>query len=1144
MKKFLVYKSSAGSGKTFTLMIEYLSLALRYPTAYSRILAITFTNKAANEIKDRILKNLKMLAALNRSGVDAQKEGEAPDGHGSRALDIENLPARDRVIYEQLLKRTGLTGDQLVANADLVLRSVLHHYSDFAVSTIDSFMHKVIRSFAFDLKLSVNFEVELDTGLLINAAVDELIAKVGKDEELTEILENYVVRRAEEEENWDISNDLQTKAGALFKEKMTGLIPLLQNRSLGHSDFVELCKRSSHLKGVIKVAGNEALEILERHGFGKDDLVQGMRGIYGFFCKCAAGEKADAGANVRKALDDGQWLKKGSGLDDRFAVIEPELVAKANTIIETQHDLKFVEIVRDNFHSTLLLKKINDELSFIKEQRNIVSISDFNTLIADVVKDQPVPFIFLRVGEKFRHFMIDEFQDTSEMQWQNLLPLIENALSDSNMNMIVGDGKQAIYRFKNGNAGQFVDLPKLKGSDTSSLVRTRERVLEHQYLEAVLDTNYRSRQEIVEFNNDFFAYAAPVFIPEHAHFYREVRQQFKPDNTGGLVSMNFVEPGLTIEKVLDVVAQARQDGYQYGDIAVLCRVNKDAVRIAEALQSQGIGVVSSESLLLSVSPEVSFLVNWIYWLAFPEDKISLQGVIEYLRTRFLAEEEVLTNRTGRKALTEILVKAGIDLNFRSLAGMSFYDTVELLVRKFELSKVSPVYMRFFLDEVLKFTLRESTGSEGFIEYWQQNCHKLSVSMSDQMESVRILTVHKSKGLDFPVVIYAFPDPRTRKDDLSWQEVSVAVSDEKTLEFPLVYSYGSKLEDTPMQEDYRTEMALNCLDRFNLYYVAFTRASERLYVVMEEAEDKKGGGKKDTEIKLAGLVRSYMDLHRPDMTINRGDEVAVAADGETKGQEYVSGTGDKVKGKYGGESSGKSVDSVRKGVEGTGRMDAGGSVGLEADDRSGFEADGLSPEIDITFIPGDWSDHLVLSGQSPADWVAATTMIGPDAAMLDKTEYGILIHQVLSGIDTAADLAKAIGKAIATLDFKSPVDGNDMFQQQLTGLRERVHGDVQALLSKKEVAKFFKGGNIIKEAEILTPEGRSYRPDRVVVFDDETCVIDYKTGVPKNAHQAQLLTYMQLLSEMGYKNLKGYLFYIGESFEVVKVDFAHPELLLI
>ena len=172
------------------------------------------------------------------------------------------------------------------------------------------------------------------------------------------------------------------------------------------------------------------------------------------------------------------------------------------------------------------------------------------------------------------------------------------------------------------------------------------------------------------------------------------------------------------------------------------------------------------------------------------------------------------------------------------------------------------------------------------------------------------------------------------------------------------------------------------------------------------------------------------------------------------------------------------------------------------------------------------------------------MIGPDAAMLDKTEYGILIHQVLSGIDTAADLAKAIGKAIATLDFKSPVDGNDMFQQQLTGLRERVHGDVQALLSKKEVAKFFKGGNIIKEAEILTPEGRSYRPDRVVVFDDETCVIDYKTGVPKNAHQAQLLTYMQLLSEMGYKNLKGYLFYIGESFEVVKVDFAHPELLLI
>lgn len=1042
MKNFLVYKSSAGSGKTYTLMLEYLSMALRYPKAFNRILAITFTNKAANEIKDRILKNLKLLALMKADSIPAQHAG----------------------LVEQLSKRTGLSHDDLFKNAGLVLQAILHNYSDFAVSTIDSFMHKVIRSIAFDLKLSVNFEVELDTGALIDAAVDELIAKVGKVDDLTQILEYYVVQKAEEDENWDISSDLRKKAAALFKEKMTGLLPVLEEKTPDHSQYVELCKRVSSLKEQIKQAGEEALGMIHSNGFEQDDFTQGAKGIYGFFAKCARGDKTDPNSYVRKALDEGAWFRKGSKLCDGFAAIEGKVTELGSEICRILLDLKMVEIVRDNFHSTLLLKKINDELNFLRDERNVVSINDFTNLIAGVVKDQPVPFIYMRVGEKFRHFMIDEFQDTSEMQWQNLLPLIENGLSVSFMSMIVGDGKQAIYRFKNGNALQFVNLPNLKGAESDELMMIRQRVLQDQYNENVLQTNYRSRQEIVEFNNDFFSFAAPLFVPDYVSFYNEVKQLWKPDNEGGMVNIDFVEQGKAIEKVLETISKVKEAGYEYGDIAILCRRNKDGVIIAEALKAEGISVVSSESLLLGNSNEVMFLINLIYLLAFPDDGIALQGVIEYLKKQVDVETAEISDKTGRSAMNDLLMKMGIDLNLRQYAGYSFYDAVESLVRKFRLSEINPIYVRFFLDVVHDFTKTESSGAEGFIEYWKRNCGKLSVSLSDNRESVRILTVHKSKGLDFPVVIYAFPDPRLPSDDLSWSEVSVKLNGEKTLDIPLVYTYGSRLKNTPLEDDYNEESALSALDRFNLYYVAFTRASERLYLILDEVkkEPSQPG-------KLSDLMSMYLSQ---------------------KGLGNSFGEGYRVKGNY-------------------------------KESREESEA----YLVDLGFTPGEWNDRIILARQSKGKLNAG----GGDAdSSIDKVEYGIAVHRVLSLIDSPAEITGAVEQALSEQKSAS------------AGFRQKLNNDITAFLSKDEIKPFFTGGKVFKEKEILAPDGNSYRPDRVVIHDDATYVIDYKTGLPVSGHEKQLNTYMQLLSEMGYDNICGYLIYLGDSFDIVKLAFAEPQ----
>ncbi len=1049
MDNFVVYKSSAGSGKTYTLMVEYLSLALKYTNAYSGILAITFTNKAANEIKQRIVETLKKLALLT--------PGNVPENH--------------RQLVDRLADTTNLSEEKLIENANKVLTTILHNYSDFAVSTIDSFMHKVIRSFAFDLKLSMNFEIELDTKSLLNAAVDELISKVGKDEELTEVLKAYVVRQAESDEGWDITDDLKSSASALFKEKMSGLIPALEKRSFSSSDFDKLCHRIKSLDTTCREAGVHALRLMDNAGLTTDDFAYGSRGIGCYFVKVAEGKPAEFNSYMRSAVEEGKWLKKETP-QHKITGIADELKQLVHTVLAIKRELKFLGVVRDNFHSTLLLKKINDELNNIRQNRNVISISDFNNLIGEVVLDQPVPFIYLRVGEKFRHFMIDEFQDTSRMQWENLLPLIENSLANSRLSMIVGDGKQAIYRFKNGDAEQFVGLPELKNTSNSPFIYDREQLLKQQYDERFLETNYRSRQEIVEFNNDFFTFAAPQFIPSGLAFYKEVNQQFKPDNTGGMVHLDIVQPENTVKRVIELVNIARNDGYQFGDIAILTRVNKDAVKIAEALRFEGIKVVSSESLLLSTAQEVNFLINWVGYLADSEDKVALQGIIEHI---LLMKPELFTSgfyarRPDKAFLVELLDLFKVDLRLNAFEGLSFYDSIELIIRRFSLVSRNPVYIRFFLDEVLEFTQKNSSGASGFLEFWNDNCSKLSVSIAEQIDAVQILTVHKSKGLDFPVVIYAFPDMKRDKGDLTWDNISVALNNDpeqvELLEMPLVYQYSKNLEDTPLGDDYLTEQDRVCLDKFNLYYVAFTRASERLYVVVEDCKEN------DPPRNLAGLVSKYIARRNNEKTF---------------------GSGGVVKGKYKHEAA-----------------------------RDAYRA---LNSIDLAYNSGDWVNRITLAKRSPAQW---TKLIDQSSQLFkgeysEKTSYGTLVHEVLSEINTFEDRERAVDHIFGIMNEKSPE------------LRSRVLASLQSLISLQGVMPFFSGGKVIKEQEIMTPDGECYRPDRIVINDDHTYVIDFKTGLPNAKHSAQVLLYVSLIRKMDYPEPAGYIIYLGEQPQLVKVD---------
>lgn len=1051
MGNFLVYKSSAGSGKTYTLMSEYLSLALKYPNAYRHILAITFTNKAANEIKQRILANLKKLASFSNNAI----------------------PEKDKQLVERLCENTALEPAKLFENAEQVLTAILHNYSDFAVSTIDSFMHRVIRSFAFDLRLSMNFDVELDTDTLLNAAVDELISKVGKDEELTDLLRDYVILKAENDENWDISTDLKKSARALFKEKMTGIIPALEGKRFTAGDYDRICRKIAALKKENIEEGKKAVNLITQQGIDLCDFYQGSRGIGNFFSKVAAGKDANPFSSIiRNAVEEGKWFKAGSPCFNNLQPIEQDLISAVQRITAISNELRFLGVIRNNFHSTLLLKKINDELSAIREQRNLIAINDFNSIIAGVVKEQPVPFIYLRVGEKFRHFMIDEFQDTSGMQWENFLPLLENALSDSRLSMIVGDGKQAIYRFKNGDAEQFIDLPVIRNSNSDGYISLRQQLFLREYTENHLLTNYRSRKEIVDFNNAFFEFAVERFVPEYRKFYTDVRQKCREDNTGGLVKFESLPYDNIPGRIVKLVEEVKNDGYQYGDIAILCRVNKDAVQIAETLQSEGITVVSSESLLLSSSPEVNFLMNWVAYIQDPEDKVPVIAIIEYLFNNYPGlAEEFKPRRTDTAYLYDILRYLKTDINRHDLEKLPFYDMVELLVRQFRLSVINPLYIRFFLDRVLDFTRKDSSGAAGFLEYWTENAHKLSVSISRKKDAVQILTIHKSKGLDFPVVIYAYPDPLSSKSDLSWQNVSTdlynADGEIEKFGMPLVYNYSAELEHTPLEDEWRIENEKIKLDKFNLYYVAFTRASERLYVLMPETSKIE-----DPPKRLSDLVGMFLQ------TANSGNQF---------------GSGSRVQGHY-----------------------------LNAIDGEDEMTDSHNT-LDISFEPAEWRDRIILAKRSPEEWPDLVTFTDQFKPLrFGKTDYGKLIHKILSKLDNTDDLSEVVTETMAL---------NGIDDQEL---RNEVIQSIGSLMAMPQFNRIFSGKSTFSEMEILTSSGESYRPDRVVLFDDKTIVIDFKTGMPDEKYFRQVKQYVSLINEMGYPSPEGYIVYIGKEPSVIMV----------
>ena len=830
---FKIYNASAGSGKTHTLTKAYLKIALSSTGRFKQILAITFTNKAVNEMKHRILDSLYQFGTID---------------------DPKNAPS----LFRDLMNELQIDAQALRQRSKTTLKEILHNYAFFDISTIDRFTHRIIRTFAKDLKLSQNFEVVLDTDLLLDEAVARLVYKAGTDKKLTKVLLDFALEKIDDNKSWDIGLDLFNIGKLLFNETHTPHLDKLKDK--GIDDFLglkaTLRKRAKALKERLVETASQTLGLIDEEGLETSDFT----GSYypKFLIKIADGDlKMDFSAGWKQNFETATLYNKSAPENVKAALdrLHPEFTTVFNALQTGYYELAFLKNAYNNIVPLTVLNAIQKEVKALQTENDQLSISEFNTLISKEIKNQPAPFIYERLGEKYRHYFVDEFQDTSTLQWNNLVPLIGNALESEDMQgrrgslFLVGDAKQAIYRWRGGRAEQFLNLAN---AVENPFVATPET--------EVLPVNYRSYEEIIKFNNDFFTATSPFLNNElYNTLFVEGNRQGYNAKKGGKVQLTFIEQdqeedknSLYCEEVLKTIRSVTDKKYGYDSVCILVRGKKEGVLLADFLAHQEIPTISSESLLLNSSDKVRFLAHV---LAYSKDVKNLEvayGMLSFLSADKKDRHSFIFNNL-RQIAKLLRVDYGFDLEV--LKRISVYDGLELAIKQFDLAPKSDAYITYFMDVVLEVEQKEGTGIQAFLSHWDKKKDRLSISAPDNMDAVRIMTIHKAKGLEFPIVIFPFANENIykRMDKKLWLPLDadtfngfeeVLVNEKKEVE-----NYGALAAELYYEEEHKME-----LDALNVLYVALTRAEKALYIISEKDLTKTGEHKTDL---YSGLFIDYL-----------------------------------------------------------------------------------------------------------------------------------------------------------------------------------------------------------------------------------------------------------------------------------------------
>lgn len=1063
-----IYRASAGSGKTYQLALEYLKLLFVSDNAYEHILAVTFTNKATGEMKRRIIDELDILAH------DVSASGYA--GELGRVLNLS----------PQLLQ----------ARAFDILTALLHDYSAFNISTIDRFFQQTTRAFTREIGLQGGYNLELDNDPVLSQAIDRMMFELENPEkkELLKWLLQYSENKVEDGLSWNLRSDIGKLGREIFKETYKlhsrEVLELTADKKILSAYRNELNKVRSVYKQFIIENSRIALQMMDEASLKPEDFKGGSRSPFVQLKKWESGEVDElkpAFVRLHDSLDN--WLAK-STKPPVSAAIEQVYASGVNhcvgEIIRAFPLMISAEMTVKHLYTLGILSDIDRHVREYEKEHNILLLSDTTELLNKIIDGSDTPFVYEKIGNRIDHYMIDEFQDTSGMQWSNFYPLVRDSVDKHQKNLIVGDVKQSIYRWRSSDWKLLHEELKRSFDDT---LRT----------DNVLDQNWRSATHIVSFNNAFFTLAAQtlqsdindlydnasVYVEKEAGFNSKITDayadiyQYVPSvhkEKSGHVNVRFMETdddqdwsAQVLQEIPEQVKALQDRGFSLKDIAILVRSQGDGARVANALlryKEENTGsayrfdVISSESLYLNSVPVIRLIIGVLNYLHNPEVELNrILAVYEYETSRNeLTPEAGLGRYFLNRTDTMLLFPGEIAGELDRLKTLPLFEMCEGIIGLFPSVKPENdgVFIQAFLDLVLDFTTNHTADVSSFLEWWQEYGYRKTISTPDTQDAVRIMTIHKSKGLGFKAIIVPFCDwDMDNRADILWCEPHYPPFNQLPL-VPVIYS--KKMAGTIYATDYFNEKIQAYIDNLNLAYVAFTRAKEELIIYAPRP-------KNDKSVKsISSLLYNCLANQTGGISDTVWPLINLQAAFDPSSLIYETG-----------------AEWMTR----------------RSDDNP----------IEECTMP-DY--HSIEPGQRLQLRLHGKGFFGDR----EERKYGNLMHEILSGIRFEADVDKAVNRFI--------LDGLISVEEGL-GIAQKI----KTWVSSDQTSRWFAPGvRILNEAEILQADGVFLRPDRVVFYDGRIEVIDYKFGnVERKSYIRQVSRYVDKIKSMGYADVHGYIWYV-------------------
>ena len=1106
-----VYRASAGSGKTFTLAVEYISLLVKDPENYQHILAVTFTNKATQEMKMRIL---------------------------SQLYGIANSLQSSQQYFNKVKEKTNMPDAVIRNNARAALTLLIHRYNNFRILTIDAFFQQVLRNLAHELGQTANLRVDLNNEEITEKAVDQMIESLEKGQPVLQWISTYINNSIEDDNGWNIIGKIKTFGTNIFKDFYKAHEANLKEQLSNADDFkvyeTTLRKRRNDIR---KTFNSKARSILNEIKNANLDIPSNYRsGLYKYLTDSAIAPLTNKPlkAGVLKANESPQnWTSSKCAKADKQQIqtlAAEVLSAQLSELIAYNNDnwneFQSIQLTLSHLSELRLLHAIADAVDNLTKDTNRFMLSNTQALLKELIADSDTPFIFERIGARLKHVMIDEFQDTSTIQWQNFQVLLANCMAQElSQNLIVGDIKQSVYRWRQGDWG---------------ILNNIEKSFAHQKIRLeTLDYNYRSEKRIIDFNNAFWEQCVANTAKEVAQddaekakivqkAYEDVAQKTHKTTENGFVKISLypskVMKDAVLEELIETIKELFNNGYggkNQSKIAILVRSKSNIQDIVNALlQSFGneINIVSDEAFRLDASLSVNIIVSAMHLLTHPDDVLTRGKLVKLYNQEVLKkpltdtdllvsinesnniDTKNIEKKERRKLATEQqMAKLNSQLppeyvaNRELLLGLPIVDLVDKLFMLFGLDQLEgqSSYICTLYDTLNDFLKDHTADIDDFINEWENSLSSKTIQ-SDEIEGIRIMTIHKSKGLEFDNVIIPFCNWEMEKKGTLWCETKNKPAPYNKLPLLPIDFSRDKLIGTVFEDDYKEEHFQNIVDNLNLLYVAFTRASKNLFVF----------GLRQGKTTLDNIAKGTPPGNRSYAIELALRQVSEQLQGSSLS--FPDDIGSEIHFEY-------------------------GTLAPETHEKEHAVADNpflIKPDKHIVSIATYPQAATFKQSNKSIEFVK-----GEDVDPSDRTRYikiGNVLHQLFSTIYTTADIPARLNE----LEQQGIIYNDEITSAQL---RTRIE---DAITNPQVQEWFSKRWQLYNECTILeynkdTNEMEEHRPDRVMTDGKEFVVVDFKFGKEREEYKKQVQQYMEILIRMGHKKVSGYLWYVVKN-NVVEV----------